>query len=265
MTPLAAAQVAETAEIIQRRWGPCPDVAIILGTGLGPLANEVRSEHTMAYSELPGFPQSSALSHRGILVCGRLSGATVAVMSGRCHLYEGYSAEQLAFPVRVLRKLGARLLIVSNAAGGVNPQFEAGDIMLMSDHINLMWQSPTRAARTASLDDYDPALRQHALEAARLGRFPLHQGVYVGVTGPNYETRSEYRLFRQIGGDAVGMSTVPEVLAAVNCGMRVLGLSLITNVARPDAPQEVDAHDVVKVASAGGANMLHIVETVLRK
>ena len=261
---------------IRHHWPKRPQAAIILGTGLGELVHQMRPEHTLAYSDLPGFPRSTALSHRGMLCCGEHAGVPVAMMSGRCHRYEGYTADQLALPIHVLQALGARSLIVTNAGGGLNPAFLPGDVMAITGHINLMFQpqrpsgglmleSSTTMGRTApGRPIYDTELVDVLERTARAAGFPLRRGVYVAVTGPNYETRAEYRMFRRLGGDAVGMSTVPEALAAAGHQMRVLGMSLITNVARPDAAQRVDAHDVVNVAAAGSLRLQRLIVAALQ-
>jgi len=256
-------------DAIRARWSGEAATAVILGTGLGDLADEVAAESIIPYREVPGFPHSTALAHKGRLVCGTLAGQPVVMLQGRCHLYEGYPLSAVTFPTRVLYALGIRTLIVTNAAGGINPQFSVGDVMLIDDHINFLWraggvslpvasQGPARRARY-----YDTALGQHALSLARRGNFPLHRGVYVAVTGPSYETRAEYRAFRRIGGDCVGMSTVPEVLTAAALGLRVLGLSTVTNVARPDAPQTVSAEEVVHVAATALPKVRAIVHGLL--
>ena len=249
-------RVLLAAEAIRSQWDGAVATGIILGTGLGDLADEVDADAIIPYRDIPGFPRSTALAHKGRLICGRLAGAPVVVMQGRCHLYEGYPLEDLALPVLALCALGIRRLVVTNAAGGLNPRFAMGDVMLIDDHINLMWLSPLgrpdscplgRIARPAARL-YDETLIETAAAIARRRDFPLHRGVYVGVPGPCYETRAEYRMFRRFGADCVGMSTVPEVLAASTCGMRVLGMSTVTNVALPDAPRIVSAEEVVDVA-----------------
>jgi purine-nucleoside phosphorylase len=261
-------------EAIKGRWSCDATIGVILGTGLGDLAEEVAAEATIPYREIPGFPHSTALAHKGRLVCGKLCGRPVVMLQGRCHLYEGYPLAAVTFPTRVLTALGIRTLIVTNAAGGINPQYAVGDVMLIDDHINLMWlqcgplaprvNSPLdRGQRLVTRHCYDPALAEHALEISRASNFPLHRGVYVAVTGPSYETRAEYRAFRRIGGDCVGMSTVPEVLTATSLGIRVLGLSTVTNVARPDAPQTVSAEEVVHVAATALPKVRAIVHGVL--
>ena len=245
---------------------------IILGTGLGQLADHIQADAYVDYHDIPGFPRSTALSHKGRLVLGSLGGVPIAAMQGRCHLYEGYPADELAFPVHVLAELGAELLIVSNASGGVNPLFEAGDLVVMEDHINLMWNVQHESSGSKGLAGrgaypgarpYSPELIELALRVAREHDFTLHPGTYVAVSGPNYETRAEYRLFRQIGGDVVGMSTVPEVTAAAHRGLQTLALSMVTNVARPDAPVQVDAEDVVAVAEGCEPHMRQIVMQTL--
>lgn len=252
---------------IRARWSGQASVAVILGTGLGDLADEIAAEAIIAYRDIPGFPNSTAPAHKGRLVCGTLGGRPIVALQGRCHLYEGYRADELCLPVRVLCELGVQTLVITNAAGGLNPRYSAGDVMAIDDHICLMGlaglarppaECPERVIRpTTRL--YDEGLIRRATDIACAGGFPLQCGVYVGVTGPSYETRAEYRAFRRMGGDCVGMSTVPEVLAAASCRMRVLGLSTVTNVARPDAPQVVSAEEVALVAAAALPKVRQIV------
>jgi purine-nucleoside phosphorylase len=260
---------------------------MIFGTGLGQAASMIEIQQAIPYETIPGFARSTALSHRGRLVCGRLNDICTIAMEGRCHLYEGYSFDEITRPVRVMRSLGVEQLIVTNASGGLNPQYRSGEIMVVSDHINLMFRSGPLVSesgkdreestlsvagrgmispgRRSSVNDrsdargYDPSLIQRALEIARQENFIAHRGVYVAVTGPNYETRAEYRFLRRIGGDAVGMSTVPEVRTAARWGMQILALSMIANVALPDAPQQVDAQDVVDCAASAEPNLRKIV------
>jgi purine-nucleoside phosphorylase len=245
-------------EAIKSRWRCQATTAVILGTGLGELADEIAAEAVIPYREIPGFPHSTALAHKGRLVCGKLNGAAVIMLQGRCHLYEGYSLADVTLPTRVLHALGVQTLIVTNAAGAINPQYSIGDVMLIDDHINLMWLPVAGKASSLPIIDrmsrptlrlYNAELADRACQVARRGDFPLQRGTYVAVTGPSYETRAEYRAFRRIGGDCVGMSTVPEVLTAATLGMRVLGLSTVTNVACPDAPQAVSGEEVVHVAA----------------
>lgn len=259
-TSALAPAARAAAAAIQKHWPRCPELAIVLGTGLGHLASLIEAEATIPYAEIPGFPRCTALAHKGHFVAGQLGGVPIVAMQGRCHLYEGHSLAQVMLPTFVMRALGAKTLLLTNAAGAVNPRFKVGDVMVIEDHINMMFAgpailpSPSRDGRDEGLNlqsktpCYCPRLLRRAQLLARRENLPLQTGVYVGVAGPNYETRAEYRFFRKIGGDAVGMSTVPEALAARACGLQVLALSTITNVARPDAPQIVDMHDVVSVA-----------------
>jgi purine-nucleoside phosphorylase len=247
----------DALDVVRSRWTCTPEVAIILGTGLGDLADEISAEQIIPYREIPHLPHSTALAHKGNLICGKLDGVPVVVMQGRCHLYEGYDVERATLAVRVMQGLGAKTLIVSNAAGGVNPQFVVGDVMLIEDHIQLMFLRGLASFQPGQTDRmprgsarlYDPELIELGLQVAREQGFPCQRGTYVAVTGPSYETRAEYRMFRKMG-DVVGMSTVPEVLVAAECGMRVFGISTVTNIARPDspAPDEIDAEHVVQVA-----------------
>jgi purine-nucleoside phosphorylase len=259
--------VEAAARIIRKSWSCEATSAVILGTGLGELADEVSGSATLSYTEIPGFARSTALAHRGRLVCGELDGRPVVMLQGRCHGYEGYSLDALTFPVRVLAALGVKTLVLTNAAGGLNPNFSIGDVMLIDDHIDLMnlrrkegsWQAGSLPHGRM----YDRELAARAVSAARSGDFVLHRGVYVAVSGPSYETRAEYRAFRRIGGDCVGMSTVPEVIAAVQCGMRVLGLSTVTNVACPDKPKVVSAEEVVEVAAIARPRVREIIQAIV--
>ena len=257
-TPLDEAAVDEAAGAIDARFGVRPQVGLILGTGLGNLIADMEVRAAIAYREIPHFPCSTAMAHRGELVCGTLAGASVLAMAGRCHLYEGYTRFEVTLPVRVMHALGIELLIVTNAAGGLNPGYAMEDVMALVDHIDLMSASrafeprplerEVAAARPRQASCYDPGLIERAGEIARQADFTLRRGVYVGVTGPNYETRAEYRAFRRIGGDVVGMSTVPEARCAAELGVPVLALSTVTNIARPDAPQVVTSAEVVENA-----------------
>ena len=259
-----ASTVAVAAAAIRRRWDGRPAAALVLGTGLHQVSGLIQAEARIPYADVPHFPRSTALGHCGQLVCGRLGERSVIAMDGRCHGYEGYSLGELTLPVFAVRALGVELLILSNASGGLNPKLASGDVVVVADHVNLMFRSPAasslgppaagreavcvadRAPRSAG--HYDAALIEQALAIARRENFVAHRGVYVGMTGPNYETRAEYRFLRHIGGDVVGMSTVPEVVAASRCGLRTLALSIVTNVARPDSPEVVRAEDVVQAA-----------------
>lgn len=257
--------VEDAVRAIRARWSCEATSAVILGTGLGELADELSSLTTLSYADIPGFARSTALAHRGRLVCGELGGQPVVMLQGRCHGYEGYSLEALTFPVRVLAALGIQTLILTNAAGGLNPNYAVGDVMVIDDHIDLMnlWGRHLTCPKTSLLKVYDSVLAAGAAAAARREDFVLHRGVYVGVSGPSYETRAEYRAFRRIGGDCVGMSTVPEVLAAAECGLHVLGLSTVTNVACPDKPETVSAEEVVEVAAIAQPRVRAIIRAIV--
>jgi purine-nucleoside phosphorylase len=255
---LHALEAAEAAaDVVRARFAARPDAAIILGTGLGKLAHEIRSEVVIEYADIPGFPLSTVESHAGRLLCGTLGGKTVVAMQGRFHRYEGYSLQQVTFPVRVMRALGAETLIVSNACGGLNPLWKAGDLVLIADHINLLGDSPLIGPNDDRLGPrfpdlstpYDERLRALARDVAAKRGIALREGVYVAVAGPNLETRAEYRFLRAIGADVVGMSTVPEVLVAVHAGMRVLGLSIITDMCLPDALEPATVEKIIAVAN----------------
>jgi len=258
---------------IRQRSDLVPEVAIILGTGLGGLAKEIRVSQTIGYEQIPGFPLSTVESHAGRLLLGSLSGRTVAAMQGRFHLYEGYSAQQVTFPVRVLRALGARTLFVSNACGGMHPLWAPGDLMLMADHINLLGVNPlvgpndaSRGPRFPDLSAaYDPGLRAVARETARDLKILLREGVYVAVTGPNLETAAEYRMLRAVGADVVGMSTVPEVIVAVHGGMRVLGVSIITDACLPDALEPADITKIIATAEKAEPDLTRLMRGVLER
>jgi purine-nucleoside phosphorylase len=266
-----ASRIEEAVTIIRNQWSGKPRVGIILGTGLGSVAGQIQTEATLDYTAIPHFPRSTTIGHNGQLVCGRLEGVSVLAMEGRFHAYEGYSHAQITFPVRVMRAMGAEILIVSNACGGMNPQYDRGDIMVIEDHINLMNGNPLIGANDDKLGPrfpdmsrpYDPALIDRALGIARRENFAAHKGVYVAVTGPNLETRAEYRFLRTIGADVVGMSTVPEVLVAIHAGMRVLGLSVITDMCLPDALTPADIHEILAVADQAEPKLRKIVLGVL--
>ena len=266
-----ATQIEQSADVIRQHNCATPRVGIILGTGLGSVAEAIRSPTTIDYEAIPHFPQSTAIGHAGTLVCGTLEGVEVVAMEGRFHAYEGYSHRQITFPVRVMKALGAELLIVSNACGAMNPQYARGDIMVIEDHINLMNGNPLVGVNDDALGPrfpdmiapYDPALIERALEIARREDFAAYKGVYAAVTGPNLETRAEYRFLRTIGADVVGMSTVPEVLVAVHSGMRVLGLSIVTDMCLPDALEPVDIDEILAAAAAAEPKLREIVLGVL--
>jgi purine-nucleoside phosphorylase len=266
-------RVEEAAAMVRRRFGRTPDVGVILGTGLGRLAQEIDTAVAIDYTEIPYFPLSTVESHAGHLLCGQLAGKTVIAMQGRSHRYEGYSLQQVTFPVRVLRALGARTLIVSNACGGLQPLWRAGDLMLIADHINLLGENPLTGPNDERLgprfpdmsDAYDEGLRQLARAVALDGGITLREGVYVAVSGPNLETPAEYRFLRAIGADVVGMSTVPEVIVAVHAGMRVLGLSIITDMCLPDSLEPATVEKIIAVANGAEPKLTQVVMGVLEQ
>ena len=264
-------QIQAAGEAIQRHWSQRPVAGIILGTGLGSLAEEIQDAVAIDYVQIPHFPRSTAIGHAGRLVCGTLQGLPVMAMEGRFHRYEGYSLKQITLPVRVMKSLGAELLVVSNACGGMNPYYRCGDIMVIDDHINLMGDNPLIGINDDRLgprfpdmwQPYDAQLIDDAQRVARQLDISLHRGVFVAVTGPNLETRAEYRFLRAIGADAVGMSTVPEVLVAVHAGMRVVGFSIVTDLCFPDALEPANIERIIATANAAEPKLRALVLGVL--
>ncbi|MEX0817945.1 MAG: purine-nucleoside phosphorylase [Pirellulaceae bacterium] len=264
-------QIEEAVAAIKSKWDKTPRAGIILGTGLGGFVDEIQQEASLDYEEIPNFPSSTAISHRGRLVCGTLNGLPVMAMEGRFHMYEGYPLQQITLPVRVMKAMGAELLVVSNACGGLNPYFRNGDIVVIEDHINLMGDNPLIGINDDRLgprfpdmcEPYDQNLVDKALEIARKEDIVAHKGVFVAVPGPNLETRAEYRFLRTIGADTVGMSTVPEVIVAVHCGMRVVGFSIVTDMCLPDALQPADVSKIIAIANAAEPNLRTLVRGVL--
>lgn len=250
-------QIQEAVEAIRTKWSGRPRFGIILGTGLGALRGEIQSEAIFPYETIPHFPKATSISHAGNLVCGTWQDQTVVTMEGRLHYYEGYSMQQITFPVRVMRALGCEILIVTTACGGMNPQWQKGDLMLIEDHINLMGDNPLIGPNDDRLGPrfpdmcyaYDRKLLTLAERLALEEQIRVHRGVYVALSGPNLETRAEYRFLRLIGADVVGMSTVPEVIVAVHGGMRVLGIAVITDMCLPDALQPVSVADILATAA----------------
>jgi purine-nucleoside phosphorylase len=265
--------VQDASRAIRAQWAGEPRVGIVLGTGLGALAREIEAEAALPYPEIPHFPRSTVESHKGQLVCGRLAGHSVMAMEGRFHLYEGYSPWQVTFPIRVMKELGCQLLIVSNAAGGLNPLHQKGDLVVIEDHINLMGLNPLIGPNDDRLgprfpdmiEPYDRGLQDLALEVALHSNIVARRGVYVAVVGPNLETRAEYRFLRGIGADVVGMSTVPEVLVAVHAGLKVLGFSIVTDMCLPDALQPVRIEEIIAVANEAESKLRGIVRGVLER
>lgn len=266
----------QAADYIRSRTRHRPQVGIILGSGLGALADEVEAADVLAYPDIPHFPTSTIEGHAGRLVIGRLSGCSVWVMQGRAHYYEGYSMQRITLPVRVMQVMGVHTLFVTNAAGGLNPDFKAGDVMLITDHINLMGMAGLNPLRGPNLEQfgtrfpdmsqaYDPHLQAMARQVARRLGIPLQEGIYVSLAGPSFETPAEIRFLRNIGGDAVGMSTAPEVIVARHGGMRVLGLSGISNQAFSHAiPGQQTTHaEVLEAGKLIAPRLIQLIKGIL--
>jgi purine-nucleoside phosphorylase len=264
-------QITEATEYLKTKSNIEPSVGIILGTGLGGLAHEIEVETTISYKDIPHFPVSTVETHEGKLLFGTLAGKPVMAMQGRFHYYEGYSMKQITFPVRVMSKLGVKTLLISNACGGMNPDFRRGDIMLIDDHINLLGDNPLIGP---NLDEFGPRfpdmsepyskkLKELALQAAAEEGIVLHKGVFVSVSGPNLETKAEYKFLRIIGADGVGMSTVPENIVAVHCGMQVLGLSVITDECFPETLQPVDLDEIIEAAKKAEPKLTKVMKHVV--
>jgi purine-nucleoside phosphorylase len=265
-------QIEAAAVAISTAWKETPHAGIILGTGLGGLVEQMQIEATIDYGDIPNFPKSTATSHRGRLVLGRLEGVPALVMEGRFHQYEGYPLKQITLPVRVMKRLGAKLLIVSQAVGGLNTMYRAGDVMIIDDQINLMGDNPLVGINDDRLGPrfpdmsapYDAHLIDKGLEIARQQNFVCHRGVTVAVTGPNLETRAEYRFLRRIGADVVGMSTIPEAIVAVHCGLRVFGLSVVTDMCFPDHAEPINVEQIIATANAAAPKLRAMVCGILK-
>jgi purine-nucleoside phosphorylase len=264
-------KIQEATKAIRARWKGKPIVGIILGTGLGGFAEDIQAEATIPYGEIPHFPESTVQSHAGRLVCGQLAGRTVVAMEGRFHFYEGYTLQQITFPVRVMKALGCQIQVVSNACGGMNTQYAKGDIMVIEDHINLIGDNPLIGKNDDRLGPrfpdmsrpYDRDLIALTQRVALEERIVCHKGVFVAVSGPNLETRAEYRFLRGIGTDVVGMSTVPEVIVGVHAGMRNLGLSVITDMCLPDALEPVKLEEILATAAQAEKKLRVLVRRVI--
>lgn len=269
----ALERVERAADVVRGRWPHTPDAAVILGTGLGALARAIEQPTTIEYPEIPDFPVSTVESHAGRLLCGTLAGKRVLAMQGRFHRYEGYTLQQVTFPVRVLRALGARTVVVSNACGVVRPDWHSGDLMLIADHINLLGDNPLIGPNDDRLgprfpdmsEPYPESLRALARAVARDRKITLREGVYAAVPGPNLETRAEYRMVRELGADVVGMSTVPEVIVAVHGGMRVLGISIITDSAVPETLTPTTLEQIISAAGAAEPSLTSLVSGVISR
>ncbi len=250
-----------------------PEIAIVLGTGLGNLTKRVKVEATIPYSKIPHFPRATVESHAGRLVFGTLGGKKVAVMEGRFHGYEGYSMQEVTFPIRVLGQLGAKILIVTNAAGGLNLQYKKGELVLIEDHINLMGFNPLVGPNDPRIgprfpdmcEPYTKRLLEITEKTAREEKISVNKGVYVSVLGPNLETRAEYRFLRGIGADVVGMSTVPEVLVGVHMGMQILGVACVTDVCDPDHLEPCDIKEIIRTANEAGPKLDRLLESAIKK
>ncbi|MDG1875065.1 MAG: purine-nucleoside phosphorylase [Mariniblastus sp.] len=264
-------KIQESVDYINRQWGETPHAGIILGTGLGPLVDQIEVAASIDYGDIPNFPKSTALSHKGRLVCGTLGGLPVVAMEGRIHMYEGYPLKEITLPIRVMKAMGANLLVCSNAVGGLNPYYAKGDIMMIEDQINLMGDNPLIGVNDDRLgprfpdmcEPYCHQLIERALRIARANDIVAHKGVLVAVAGPNLETRAEYRFLRLIGSDVVGMSTVPEVIVAVHSGMRVVGFSVVTDMCLADALEPADVNEIIRVANEAEPKLAKLVMGVL--
>lgn len=271
--PALLDRIEAAAAVLRGRVAQPPEAGIILGTGLGGLAEEIEVETSIPYEQIPGFPLSTVESHAGRLLLGRLGTRRVVAMQGRFHRYEGYSLAEVTFPVRVLRALGAGTLIVSNACGGMNPLWSPGDLVLLTDHINLLGDNPLVGANDERLgprfpdmsEPYDAELRALARSAALELGLVLREGVYVAVPGPSLETRAEYRMLRGMGADVVGMSTVPEVIVAVHAGMRTLGISIITDQCLPDALEPADIGRIIATAARAEPSLTRLVRRLVER
>lgn len=271
-TPLMA-QLQETAAFIRSKINTTAQTAIILGSGLGNLATQIKVDFEIQYTEIPHFPISTVEGHKGRLILGSLNGVKVWVMEGRFHFYEGYSPEQVAYPVRVLKLLGVDNLILSNAAGGVNVNFEVGDLMIIKDHISLFSINPLIGKNESALGTRFPDMSEpYALDfidkakaIATKHKIKVHEGVYVGVTGPTFETRAEYKLIKAVGGDVVGMSTVQENIAAVHCGMKVFAISVVTDLGIREDNNTITHEEVLEAANAAEPKLTLIISDLVKQ
>lgn len=263
----------ESSAAIRARCSMVPEVAIILGTGLGNLIQKVEVQAEIAYGEIPHFPVSTVESHKGKLALGFLAGQRAAVMEGRFHYYEGYSTQEVTFPVRVLRHLGCKVLVVTNAAGGLNLGFRKGEIVIIEDHINMMGVNPLIGPNDERVgprfpdmsEPYSARLAGLAEQAAREEKIAVRRGVYLGVSGPCLETRAEYRMMRNLGADLVGMSTIPEVIVGVHMGLEILGMSVVTDVCDPDHLAPVNIKEIIHTANEAGPRLDRLVQATIAK
>ena len=265
-------RIQETAAFLRSKMHTSPETAIILGTGLGSLTNEITDKYEIHYEEIPNFPVSTVEGHSGKLIFGKLGNKEIMAMQGRFHFYEGYDMKEVTFPVRVMHELGIKTLFVSNAAGGMNPEFNIGDLMIITDHINHFPEHPLRGKnipygpRFPDMSEaYDKELIRQAKQIAAEKGISVQQGVYIGTQGPTYETPAEYKMFRILGADAVGMSTVPEVIVANHCGIRVFGISVITDLGVEGKFVEVTHEDVQKAADEAQPLMTTIMRELINR
>jgi len=263
--------IRKAAEFLMERIDTAPRMAIVLGSGLGGMADELTEAMAIPYAQIPGFPASTAPGHAGRLVCGKLAGKSVIAMQGRFHYYEGHPMDKVVFPVRVFRAMGVQRLLLTNACGGANPGFKPGEFMIIRDHINLTGQNPCIGPNDDSVGQrffdmsktYSPELRTLARTAGRDLGMDLHEGVYAWFTGPSFETPAEIRMARVLGADAVGMSTVPEAIAAAHCGLEVLGISCITNMAAGMLDQPITSEEVLAISAARRPEFTALVKRIV--
>ena len=264
-------KIKETADFLKSRLNDSPTIGMITGTGLGALTERITADFQLPYEEIPNFPRSTVEGHRGMLVAGKLAGKSLIAMEGRFHLYEGYSPQEVTFPVRVMAELGVKYLLMSSAAGGLNPQFERGDLMILTDHINLKGTNPLIGP---NLDEFGPSFpdmsQAYPLDLIRLARkeavhlgIMIRQGVYVGVMGPSLETPAETRFLRMIGADAVGMSTVSQAIVGVHCGLKILAIVVITNMNLPDCMGKTSFEDIIDVSRQAGPVLSELWERII--
>ena len=265
-------KIQETASWLKQRMTTSPKTAIILGTGLGQLASEITDKYEFPYNEIPNFPVSTVEGHAGKLIFGKLGGKDIMAMEGRFHFYEGYDMKEVTFPERVMYELGIETLFVSNASGGLNPNFVIGDLMIIDDHINFFPEHPLRGKNFPTgprfpdmHEAYDKQLRDLADQIAKEKGIRVVHGVYVGVSGPTFETPAEYKMYHRLGGDAVGMSTVPEVIVARHCGIKVFGMSIITDLGLEDQPVEVSHEEVQVAANKAQPLMTEIMREIIKR
>ena len=265
-------KIQETASWLKQRMTTNPKTAIILGTGLGQLASEITDKYEVPYNEIPNFPVSTVEGHAGKLIFGKLGGKDIMAMEGRFHYYEGYDMKEVTFPERVMYELGIETLFVSNASGGMNPNFVIGDLMIIDDHINFFPEHPLRGKNFPTgprfpdmHEAYDKQLRDLADQIAKEKGIRVVHGVYVGVSGPTFETPAEYKMYHRLGGDAVGMSTVPEVIVARHCGIKVFGMSIITDLGLEDQPVEVSHEEVQVAANKAQPLMTEIMREIIKR